>query len=85
MPAPPPPWAPGNEGTGIVSAVGSEITEVKVGDRVVLPPTAILMLDEFTDVPEGSYVAQDAANSGVGRSLIAVAHARGLKTINPRN
>src|ERR1700741_3492649 len=117
FPALPPPWVPGNEGTGIVSAVGSEVTEVKVGDRVVLPPlsgswreqlvvpadglfplpdadplqlamiginppTAILMLDEFTDVLEGSYVVQDAANSGVGRSLIAVAHARGLKTIN---
>jgi NADPH:quinone reductase-like Zn-dependent oxidoreductase len=117
LPAPPAPWVPGNEGTGIVAAVGPDVTEVIVGDRVVLPslsgtwreqivvaadglfalpeaapeqlamvgmnpPTASLILDEYTGVPAGSYVAQNAANSGVGRSLIAIAHARGLKTIN---
>jgi NADPH:quinone reductase-like Zn-dependent oxidoreductase len=46
------------------------------------PPTASLIIDQFTDVPEGAYVAQNAANSGVGRSLIAIARHRGLKTVN---
>src|SRR6201988_3066957 len=46
------------------------------------PPTAALLLNESIDVRPGDWVAQNAANSGVGRSLIAIAKARGLKTIN---
>jgi NADPH:quinone reductase-like Zn-dependent oxidoreductase len=46
------------------------------------PPTASLLLDEASDLARGDWVVQNAANSGVGRSLIAIAKARGLKTIN---
>ena len=46
------------------------------------PPTAALLLNESIDLRLGDWVAQNAANSGVGRSLIAIARARGLKTIN---
>src|SRR3989454_389681 len=46
------------------------------------PPTAALLLSEYVDLRPGDWVAQNAANSGVGRSLIAIAKARGLKTIN---
>ena len=46
------------------------------------PPTASLLLDEASDLKPGDWVVQNAANSGVGRSLIAIAKARGLKTIN---
>jgi NADPH:quinone reductase-like Zn-dependent oxidoreductase len=46
------------------------------------PPTAALLLSESTDLKPGDWVAQNAANSGVGRSVIAIAKARGLKTIN---
>ena len=46
------------------------------------PPTASLLLDEAFDLKPGDWVVQNAANSGVGRSLIAIAKARGLKTIN---
>lgn len=46
------------------------------------PPTAALLLDEVSDLEPGDWVIQNAANSGVGRSLIAIAKARGLKTIN---
>ena len=35
-----------------------------------------------SDLKPGDWVVQNAANSGVGRSLIAIAKARGLKTIN---
>src|SRR5260221_5800639 len=45
-------------------------------------PTASLLLDEASDLKPGDWVVQNAANSGVGRSLIAIAKARGLKTIN---
>jgi NADPH:quinone reductase-like Zn-dependent oxidoreductase len=46
------------------------------------PPTAALLLNESIDLGPGDWVAQNAANSGVGRSLIAIAKARGLRTIN---
>jgi NADPH:quinone reductase-like Zn-dependent oxidoreductase len=46
------------------------------------PPTAALLLNESIDLRPGDWVAQNAANSGVGRSLIAIARTRGLKTIN---
>ena len=46
------------------------------------PPTASLLLDEASDLKAGDWVVQNAANSGVGRSLIAIAKARGIKTIN---
>jgi NADPH:quinone reductase-like Zn-dependent oxidoreductase len=46
------------------------------------PPTASLLLDEASDLKPGDWVVQNAANSGVGRSLIAIAKARGVKTIN---
>src|SRR6058998_2113664 len=45
-------------------------------------PTAALLLNESIDLRPGDWVAQNAANSGVGRSLIAIAKARGLKSIN---
>jgi len=46
------------------------------------PPTAALLLREYVDLEPGDWVAQNAANSGVGRSVIAIAKARGLRTIN---
>ena len=46
------------------------------------PPTASLLLDEASDLNPGDWVVQNAANSGVGRSLIATAKARDIKTIN---
>jgi NADPH:quinone reductase-like Zn-dependent oxidoreductase len=46
------------------------------------PATAGLILSEFTTLAPGDWIAQNAANSGVGRSLIALAKARGLRTIN---
>ena len=46
------------------------------------PPTAGLLLSEFVDLAPGDWVVQNAANSGVGRAVIALAKARGLGTIN---
>lgn len=46
------------------------------------PPSAGLILSEYADLKPGDWVVQNAANSGVGRSLIALAKARGLRTIN---
>lgn len=46
------------------------------------PPTAGLILSEYASLEAGDWVVQNAANSGVGRSLIALAKARGFRTIN---
>ena len=108
----------GNEGVGIVLAVGDGVTNVKIGDRVVPPlssflwrerlvisakslaalpqhadlkqlamlavnpVTAALLLSEFRTLKPGDWIVQSAANSGVGRSVIAYAQERGLKTVN---
>jgi NADPH:quinone reductase-like Zn-dependent oxidoreductase len=111
------PTVVGNEGFGRVLAVGREVKNVTVGDRVLAPvltgtwrekmivpasglfalpagdpgqlsmlgsnpPTAALILSEYTQLKKGDWVVQNTANSGVGRSLIAIAKARGLRTIN---
>src|SRR5258708_21032833 len=46
------------------------------------PHTAGLILSEYADLEPGDWIVQNAANSGVGRSLIALAKARGFRTIN---
>lgn len=46
------------------------------------PLTAGLMLSEYVALAPGDWVVQNAANSGVGRAVIALAKARGLRTIN---
>lgn len=48
----------------------------------VNPPTAELLLTSFVDLQPGEWVAQNAANSGVGRYLVQLAKARGLRTLN---
>jgi hypothetical protein len=46
------------------------------------PPTAALLLSEYVDLQPGEWVVRNAANSGVGRWVIAFAKTRGLKTVN---
>lgn len=107
----------GAQGVGRVSAVGSEVTHLMVGDITIVPPlsnawvnqvktnapflrplpegdinqlaqlginppAAYLLLTDFVDVARGQWVIQNAANSGVGRSVIAVARHLGIRTVN---
>jgi NADPH:quinone reductase-like Zn-dependent oxidoreductase len=46
------------------------------------PPTALLMLSDLVDLRPGDWVIQNVANSAVGRLVIPLARARGLKTVN---
>jgi NADPH:quinone reductase-like Zn-dependent oxidoreductase len=106
----------GAEAVGRISAVGSEVQDRSVGDRVILlarenwcqqrrvpaaqvlkvpaaadvlqlamlkvnPATALLMLKNYVLLRPGDWVIQDAANSGVGTSLIRLAKADGLHTV----
>jgi len=46
------------------------------------PPTAALLLSEYVQLAPGDWVIQNAGNSGVGRSVIAFARERGLRTVS---
>src|SRR5207245_10017889 len=46
------------------------------------PYPTLFRSDQAPDLKPGDWVVQNAANSGVGRSVVAIAKARGLKTIN---
>ncbi len=46
------------------------------------PVTAWLLLQEFQPLVEGDWIAQNAANSSVGRALIQIAKKRGIRTLN---
>src|SRR5580704_15919603 len=63
-------------------AVPADVDPQQLAMLTINPPTAGLLLTEFVDLAPGDWVVQDAANSGVGRSVIAFAKARGFKTIN---
>jgi NADPH:quinone reductase-like Zn-dependent oxidoreductase len=45
------------------------------------PPTAVLLLDGFVNLKPKDWIILNAANSQVGRCLIAIAKSRGLKVI----
>jgi NADPH:quinone reductase-like Zn-dependent oxidoreductase len=46
------------------------------------PPTAYLLLTEFVTLKPGDWIIQNGATSGVGRAVIALAKAMGVKTVN---
>lgn len=46
------------------------------------PPSAMLMLRNYVPLGPGDWVIQNAANSGVGRHVIALARADGIRTVN---
>lgn len=48
----------------------------------VNPATALRLLTGFRTLKKGSWIVQNASNSGVGRSVIQVARALGLRTVN---
>jgi len=48
----------------------------------VNPATAWRMIHDFAKLQAGDWIVQNAANSGVGRSVIQLAKALGLRTLN---
>jgi trans-2-enoyl-CoA reductase len=55
---------------------------VQVAMLRINPVTAWLLLKEFEPLDEGDWIAQNAANSAVGRSLIQIAAKSGIRTLN---
>src|SRR6202011_2874096 len=82
VPYPAPAWAER------IKADASRLRPLPSGDVHQLamlginPPTAYLMLTGFVNLPPGSWVIQNSANSGVGRALVPIAKSLGLKTVN---
>lgn len=48
----------------------------------VNPPTASLLLSEFVELEQGSWVIQNTANSAVGGYVVQLAKIRGFRTVN---
>ena len=46
------------------------------------PPTALLLLSDIVALKPGDWVIQNVANSAVGRLVIRLAQARGVRTLN---
>jgi NADPH:quinone reductase-like Zn-dependent oxidoreductase len=67
---------------GGLSALPPDADPQQLAMLAINPPTAALLLSEYVDLKPGEWVVQNAANSGVGRWVIAFAKTRGLKTVN---
>lgn len=63
-------------------AVPADLPVADLAMLKVNPATAWRMLHDFTKLSPGDVIVQNAANSGVGRCVIQIAHALGLRTIN---
>lgn len=48
----------------------------------VNPMTALVLLSEYKNLEPGSWIIQNAANSGVGRAVIDIANKKGIQTVN---
>ena len=46
------------------------------------PPTAMLLLSDIVNLKPGDWLIQNVANSAVGRLVVTLGKARGLRTIN---
>ncbi|HWB57936.1 MAG TPA: 2-enoyl thioester reductase domain-containing protein [Chthoniobacteraceae bacterium] len=65
-----------------VVAVPEGIDPVTAAMLKINPATAWRMLHDFAELKPGDWLAQNAANSGVGRAVIEIAHHLGLRTVN---
>jgi trans-2-enoyl-CoA reductase len=65
-----------------VRAVPPEIPIAQAAMLKINPATAWRMLHDFVKLKPGDWVLQNAANSGVGRSVIQISKAIGFRTVN---
>ncbi|TFW18677.1 zinc-dependent alcohol dehydrogenase family protein [Duganella callida] len=63
-------------------ALPTQVAPQQLAMARINPVTAVLLLDQFVDLKEGDWVVQNMANGGIGRSVIALAKQRGLRTIS---
>ncbi|MGI9452406.1 MAG: zinc-dependent alcohol dehydrogenase family protein [Geminicoccaceae bacterium] len=65
-----------------VVKVPSDADVLQLAMLKVNPATALLMLQNYVQLESGDWLIQDAANSGVGVSLIKLAKMEGVRTVN---
>ena len=65
-----------------LSALPPDADPRQLAMLAINPPTAALLLSEYVELKPDEWVVQNAANSGVGRWVIAFAKRCGLKTVN---
>ncbi|PTX99832.1 alcohol dehydrogenase [Verrucomicrobia bacterium LW23] len=65
-----------------LTTVPQGLTQEQAATLVVNPATAWRMLHDFVTLQPGDWVVQNAANSAVGRCVIEIAAALGIKTLN---
>ena len=64
-----------------LGTLSAEVIE-QLAMSAVNPLTALLMLTSYSDIEEGQWIVQSAANSAVGGYVIQLAKQRGIKTVN---
>ena len=62
--------------------VHAPISTAAAACLTINPLTALSMLDEFVQLQRGDCIVQTGANSAVGRCVIQLAAARGVRTVN---
>jgi len=62
--------------------ISQDVNLLQLAQLKANPPSALLMLRDYVDLKPGDWVVQNAANSGVGRHVIRLAAARGIRTAN---
>ena len=67
---------------GHVLRVPSSIDPAQASMLRVNPPTAWRLLTGYLELRQGDWIAQNAANSGVGLAMIQLAKTLGLQTVN---
>lgn len=65
-----------------VVKVPADVDPLQLAMLKVNPATALLMLRNYRTFEPGDWVIQNAANSAVGTSVISIAKAQGLRTLN---
>ena len=65
-----------------LTAVPEGIEPEQAAMLKINPLTAWRVLHDFVKLQPGDWVIQNAANSGVGHAMIAIAHAHGFRTVN---
>jgi len=69
-------------GTDDLTPAPEGVDTLQMAMLSVNPPTAYLMLRDFVRLNPGDWIIQNAANSAVGRYVIQMAEAQGVKSIN---
>ena len=62
--------------------IGVDADPLQLAMLKINPPTAYLMLTRYRELAPGDWLIQNAANSSVGTSLISLAKARAVRTVN---